>query len=285
MSMTLSASELLGSVETVLRNSGIAEWREEARWILEDVLGSPYSSIRAGLAPIPDENTIQRVLECARLRTSGIPLGHLLGSVIFFCHRFGVKPGVLISRPETEILVEQVLSLIDQNQWAVPNALDCYTGCGNIAISIALERPRTIVKGLDIDPAAISCAEENKLSLQAENVEFLKVDVEDYLRKTSDRFHLVTANPPYVRSADIPYLQPEIANHENHLALDGGPDGLDHIRILSCFARRVLRPDGFLFTEIGSEQEDCAREIFTEWKSVDFVKDLSGISRVLIARP
>jgi len=284
-SATLSASELLESVETVLRNSGIREWREEARWILEEILGSTYTSIRADLAPIPDENAIRRILECAGLRTSRIPLGHILGSVIFYGLRFHVRPGVLIPRPETEILVEKALQLIDQHQWSVPRILDCYTGCGNIAIAIAKERPQVIGTGLDIDPMAVSCAEENKLNLKTKNVEFLQVDVEEYLRATADRFHLVTANPPYVCSVDIPGLQREILDHENHIALDGGQDGLEHIRTLGRFARRVLSPDGFLLSEIGAGQRENAVEIFSEWKSVDFVEDFDGIPRVLVAQP
>lgn len=279
-----SAEELLNEVEGRLRQAGIEDAAIEARRIVEEVLGTDYSKIRAGLAHNPSASEIDKAFKYAEKRISGVPLAYVLCHTDFYGCRIMLLPGVFIPRPETEILVDAVIGLLDKHSWPEPKILDLYTGSGCILLAIKSARPNIKGFGMDIDTKSISIASANKIASKAAGLDFGYCPTE-FIGSTGMKFHIVTANPPYIPTADIPFLQREVADHENRVALDGGPDGLNHLRILAENAPDVIIPGGYLLCEIGAGQKDDVEKIFSEWKIVDFVPDLAGHPRVLIAQP
>jgi release factor glutamine methyltransferase len=281
---SLSAENLLGAVEKKLREGGIDGALTEARWIVEDVLDADYSKIKAGMVPCPAHTLIEKAFGYVEERLSGTPLAYVIGYTEFYGIHIKLEPGVLIPRPETEILVETAIRLLDENQWSEPKILDLYTGSG--CIILAIKAARQNVSGLcyDSDDKAILCATLNRDKAGVDNVIFIHNDVEG-IASSGRQFHLVTANPPYIRSGDIALLQPEIVKHENHLALDGGLDGLKHLRFLAQNAQQAILPGGYLICEIGYDQKKNCEQLFADWSSIAFVGDLEHHPRVLVAQP
>ncbi len=282
---TSPAEEFLETVTQRLKDEGIEEYRQEGHIIAESVLETDYTKIRAGLADIPTAEHEDRVDDILSRRLSGEPLAHILGFAHFYGHKFRVASGVLVPRPESEVLVEAVVSAIDLLEAESPRILDLYTGCGNILISILLECKRASGLGIDYDSVSLDCAQQNREIPGASGAEFRLSDVIDELGKLEREFNIVTANPPYIATDEISDLQVEVLKHENYDALVGGADGLDHFRVLADGVQRILIQGGLLFCEIGYRQEESVADIFKKWGDVGFIPDLNGIMRVLIARP
>lgn len=277
-----TAQDLLAFLREEMAGGGVEQARTEARWIVEDVLGCGYSSVLAGLAPNPTSEQSQAALDILNSRLMGKPLAHVLGYTEFYGLRFKVAPGVLVPRPETEMLVETALKILEKENWREPWILDLYTGCGNVLLSIMSEMPMARGAGIDADPVALACAEENREILNCPNAVFAHGNVREVLDKLDQKFHLLTANPPYVATDEISGLDPEV-KAESRIALDGGPDGLSELRVLAEKGRGVLAADGLLLCEIGADQAEKVRRTFSDWKYVDIIKDLTGRDRILIA--
>jgi len=278
------ALQLSHDIERILLQDGIRESRAEAMLIVEHVIGCDRARILSGLAGDVALEQTQRAYEIVCGRLSGAPLAHILGYAWFYSHRFRMAPGVMVPRPETEILVDESIKIIDKaNEPA--RVLDLYTGCGNVILSVALEKAGIQGTGVDIDPVALDCARLNLADLECDSVLFLLADAEEFLGNSPRKYHLVTANPPYIPHSEIERLQPEVRLHENSIALNGGADGLDHYRMLAGKTPSAILPGGTLLAEIGAGQEKTISGIFSGWSSVRFVPDLNGISRVLVARP
>ena len=190
----------------------------------------------------------------------------------------------LVPRPETELLVETVLGLVKGRSAEGPpcTIADVGTGCGAIAVALALHLPGARIWATDVSPAALEVARLNCVRLGVQDrVELLPGDL---LSPLPGRVDIIAANLPYVRDADIPDLAPEIRDHEPLSALAGGPDGLDVVRRLLAGVGGYLRPRGAVVLEIGLGQAEPA--VFLAWKhlpgsAVDLVRDFAGIERVL----
>jgi release factor glutamine methyltransferase len=282
---TSPAEEFLETITQRLKDEGIEEYRQEGHIIAESVLETDYTKIRAGLAGIPTGVHEEKIEDILSRRRQGEPLAHILGFAHFYGHRFRVASGVLVPRPETEVLVEAAVSAIDSLETENPRILDLYTGCGNILISILIECKRASGLGIDYDSVSLDCAVQNREIPGASGAEFRLSDVIEELGKLEREFNIVTANPPYIAADEVSDLQVEVLRHENYDALVGGHDGLDHIRVLADGVQRILVPGGLLLCEIGYQQEESVAEIYKYWGDVQFIPDLNGIARVLKARP
>ena len=203
------------------------------------------------------------------------PLAYILGWREFYGRRFRVRPGVLIPRQDTEILLETALELTKTGP-----VLDLGTGSGCLAATIKLERPDLIVHATDISDLALDVARENAENLGAQ-VEFVR---SDGFEAISDQYELIVTNPPYV--ADHEVLMPEVALHEPSNALYAGPTGLEFYMRLASEAGQHLLPNGILAMELGHTQAIAATRVFVEqgWHKVEIRKDLSGIDRVLVVQ-
>jgi release factor glutamine methyltransferase len=217
------------------------------------------------------------------------PLAYIVGGREFYGRWFRVRPGVLIPRQDTEILVEVALEAIDAleerrdpDDFDALRILDIGVGSGAIAVTLKLERPETDVMAVDVSLAAISTARENAELLEA-NVEISASDLFGKLEEY--RFDLVVSNPPYIAESET--LSPEVAEHEPSMALFSGPTGLEIYRRLANEAKGRLTDSGSLIVEVGHTQAAAVKALFEEagWTHLLTKQDLAGIDRVLAFRP
>ncbi len=212
-------------------------------------------------------------------RRGAVPIQHLRGSQEFFGRNFAVTPDVLIPRPETEHLIEEVLRL-HPDRSAPLRIADAGTGSGILAVTLALEYPRSSILALDISPEALAIAHRNATALNARNVRFAQSDL---LAATSERFDLIVSNPPYIPLTEASELHPQVRDHEPHLALFGGPDGHDIYRRLIPLARAQLQPGGWLLMETAGRTATFD-QLLHGWREVHYVNDLQGIQRIAVLR-
>lgn len=209
------------------------------------------------------------------------PIAYILGEREFWGRPFAVTPDVLIPRPETELIVEEALELFRGGRG--PGVIiDVGTGSGCLAVSLALEFPDARVIATDISFAALSVARRNaERNGAADRIDFR---LGDLLEPVSERADLIVSNPPYVASGDAPGLVPEVREHEPHVALFGGADGLIVYARLFPAASTRLSPGGRLIVEVGYDQDDRVARIAARdgWTLSHVRQDLQSITRTLI---
>ncbi len=275
------AGELLAAARQALRAGGVANPALEARLLLAAVLDRPH--LEVGLAPELEvaPAAAARFTSDVAQRARRIPLQHLTGDTEFYGRRLWVEPGVLIPRPETEVVVECAL-----RAGPAGPALDWGCGAGPIAVTLASEVPGRSVVALDLAPAAARLTARNA-ALHGVDRQVHTVVSDGYEALAAGaRFELIVANPPYIAAADIGRLSPEVRDHDPHLALDGGADGLALMRCVVDGARRHLSPGGVLVVEMGDGQAPAVSALMRAagFQRVEVFRDLSGRERVCIAR-
>lgn len=208
------------------------------------------------------------------------PMAYIVGEREFWGRRFEVTPGVLIPRPETELIVEEALSLFRDR--APGCIIDLGTGSGCLAVSLAGEFPDARVIATDISMAALGVARRNAAMNGVEaRIDFRLADLLDGVSECAD---LIVSNPPYVASGDAPGMVPEVREHEPHVALFAGNDGLHVYRRLFPSAKPRLRPGGHLILEVGYDQDGAVIAIASAsgWTFSHHRQDLQGITRTLV---
>lgn len=216
-------------------------------------------------------------------RTAGEPMQYITGSAEFFGLPFSVGPGVLIPRPETEHLVEEVIRLARETQANPLRIADIGTGSGIIAVALAHALPHTQIDAVDLSSQALHIARENaEHNHVADRIRFHEGDLLAPL--AGERFHIIASNPPYIPSADHDSLAVEVRKHEPHTALFAGEDGLAIYRRLIPDAREHLHPNGWLVIEIGFGQQKQIGELFQKhgYHRIYFQADYQQIPRVAI---
>lgn len=230
--------------------------------------------------------------ELVRRRASGEPVAYILGHKGFFKHTFKVTPAVLIPRPETESMVEEVLAWANSSQdehVARLRVVDFGTGSGCIGLSLMAEMNEARLLAVDVSQPAIEVATENAVSLGvADRTSFVVSDVgeltqQDVMSEFGALADAVVANPPYI-AADDSNVEENVRKYEPQSALFSGKDGLSHIRQWSMKAAEITRAGAFVIFEIGHEQGRAAKEIFESvghFKDIEIQKDLSGKDRFI----
>ncbi|MBQ4481174.1 MAG: peptide chain release factor N(5)-glutamine methyltransferase [Victivallales bacterium] len=254
-----------------LQDGGVKNAFQEARWMLQ-----------LAERNVTDEVELASLLEawtCRRL--AGEPFQYVVGSVEFYNIELAVGPGVLIPRPETELLVEHALQLlVDAPQDT--EVLDLCTGSGAIPLALSHERPDLDYIGIDLSPEALKWAELNCAKLHPPHCHFLRGDLFAPLGQPHPRFHLITANPPYVSPDEYRKLPSEVKDFEPRLALEAKDDGLALEKRIADEARNHLLPGGWLLLEIGEMQalriHDCLQVL--GYEEIAILKDLSGRDRI-----
>lgn len=216
-------------------------------------------------------------------RATGEPIAYIFGRRAFYDREFRVSSAVLIPRPETELLVEMA---IESAQAARPDctAADIGTGSGAIAVTFAAHVRHAQVHAVDVSPAALAVAATNAAA-SGVTVTFHQGDLLRPLLDSGVRLDLLLANLPYIASDEVPTL--DVSRHEPTLALDGGPDGLDLIRIMMRDAPEILRPNALVLLEIGAAQSEAAAQVVRDalpaGSAVEIVRDLAGLDRIIRA--
>jgi release factor glutamine methyltransferase len=260
------------------RLEGIADNpRQEARLLLAHALGLTRNDlIRDPNRPVDTacyEDLLNR-------RTGHEPLALIVGWREFWSLSFAVSPATLIPRPDTETVVEAALARFTGRP-APRRILDLGTGTGCLLLALLTEFPSAFGIGLDVAPDAVALAKANAARLGlADRSAFVAADWTDPIL---GRFDLIVSNPPYIREADIAGLMPEVAAHEPHRALDGGPDGFDAYRTIVPRLARRLEPDGAAVLELGVGQANYVADLARRaGMAVSLRLDLAEIARAMV---
>lgn len=252
--------------------------QQEAKWIIEHTFRE--YKLRKECSHIPDQ-AAKKIDALLQRRINGEPLQYLLGNTEFHCLELLVGPGVLIPRPETEILVEEALRLYP----GYGIVCDLCTGSGAIPLAMAKNLLQTSFLACDLSEQALHWARLNQQKNHLSNVAFYQGDLFQSF-PPDVRFSLLTANPPYVSRQEYAELPSVVRDYEPELALLSGEDGLDLVRRIIREAPRYLLPDAWVLIEIGSTQGQAVRDLLhhDNWCEVRIRKDYSGHDRIAIAR-
>ena len=267
-----------------LEKKGVSAHQREAEEMLSSVLNLDRVGLYTSLDRPMDEKELHTYKEMLKRRIKGEPLQYITGFEQFWKYRFKVGPEVLIPRPETEVLVAQAIGFLDQLNEDTPLICDVGTGSGAILLSILADRPQTQGIGTDVSLPALKVAHENSELLKVnERCQLVCTSLMDALRQ-EERFNLITANMPYVKTDEIQSLQQEV-KREPITALNGGKDGLFWISKLVIQAPRYLKRGGMLAIELAPEQREKALLLFKGrgLGGIKVVEDQWGRSRVITA--
>jgi release factor glutamine methyltransferase len=281
--VTLTLLKAWQGAKARLEAAGLAGPVIDARLLVEaaagatraDIVGDPYRELTG-----EQEATLDGYIARRERRE---PVSHILGRRGFWKIMLSVTPDVLTPRPDTETVVEYALrDFPERAPWTV---LDLGVGSGAILLAILAERPAAKGLGIDVSEEALAVARDNAAGLGlAGRLALLRGDWTVGLADES--FDLVVSNPPYIASAVIETLEPEVRDHEPRIALEGGPDGLAHYRVLAPEILRVLKPGGRFAVEIGYDQKAAVETLFREAGAVSLttIKDLADRDRVVAGR-
>ncbi len=254
------------------------EARALARLLLDAGTGTRFAHLIA-----PDDDVSPALEEklngWLRRVQAGEPLPYVLGRAPFFGREWQVEAGVLIPRPETELLVEAVL----EHAPGAAQVAELGTGSGIIAGTLALERSGWNIFATELSPVACAVAERNFESLGA-RVGLVQGRENDWLGPIEELAPLdcIVSNPPYIRADAIDGLQASVRDFEPHMALDGGQDGLNPYRQIAQGARELLGVGGFVALEVGWDQKAALESLFENWRRLQWHFDLAGIARTVV---
>lgn len=278
-----NALEFINSIASFLKEHSIPDAEREAALLFTFATGIDRVSLYRD-NPAVTEGAQKRLNEMITRRARREPIQYIIGHVEFFGLRIHVGPGVLIPRPETELLVEESLRQISVKKSGEKTlcVLDLCTGSGCIALAMAKKLPSARVVGVDSSPDALTYARENALKNGIGNITFLEDPLFEPVKGMT--FDAILSNPPYIKSADMEALAPEIRDWEPGGALDGGTDGLRFYRLILKDAGSYLKPGGFVALEMGAGQSESVALIAREngLSPIKTIKDYAGIERVIV---
>lgn len=254
--------------------------RLDCEILLCNILKQPHYFLYAHSDVVVEQRDIVDFNSLISKRANGFPVAYLIGEKEFWSLRLQVNQHTLIPRPETELLVEQALALIENiNNCKI---LDLGTGSGAIALAIARERPDCSVTATDISLPTLAMAQQNAGLLGIRNVQFIHSDW--YASLTSQSFDLIVSNPPYVESGDSGFINGDI-RYEPRVALDGGSFGLDAFRRIVPGSNMYLKSGGKLLFEHGHAQGELIRELLHANRFIEILtrQDYAGLDRITLA--
>lgn len=256
---------------------------DEKELLFTRVLGCGRTQLYLERERKPGPAALSAIAGVLRRRAAGEPLEYILGTAEFMGREFSVNKDVLIPRPETELLAEAVIAYCRRKGPQEISILEIGTGSGAIAVSLAAAVPQARVIATDISDAALAMAGENARRHRcASRIELVRADI---FPLPGPAFDIIVSNPPYVRSADIEALEPEV-RWQPSAALDGGADGLVFYRRIIESAGGYLRRPGRLFFEVGFDQCAAVKEMIVSSKKFEVnevIRDYNTIQRIIIA--
>jgi len=276
--------ETIRSVRTrviaLLKEYGIHNPVKESELMIEKVLSCNRTFVLSSPESSVSEKQLKELIEMSLLRCNfRIPLQYILGNEVFYGYHIEVGRGCLVPRPETELLVENVLNKCNRGTF-----LDWGTGSAAVSVALLGEAPGLSGAAVDRSPAALLWAWKNlKFNSVLDRCVVIHNSDPCRLPFRESSFELIVSNPPYIQRSDNPELMPEVLWHEPLIALNGGEDGLDYYYILLDLAKRLLKKKGRIVLEIGGERqkEILEKQYFAELELEDIINDYSGISRIM----
>jgi release factor glutamine methyltransferase len=254
--------------------------------LLAHALGMPRMKLYLSFERALSQEQLDAVRALVQRRGRREPLQQITGSAAFCGLELAVNPQVLAPRPETELLAERAWKFLQQSSalHSAPAALDLGTGSGCLAIALAVKVPSAAIHATDASAEALALARENAARHHA-GIQFHHGDLFAALPPAA-RFRLIVSNPPYIPTARLDTLEPEVRDHEPRQALDGGADGMDFYRRIAAEAGAFLEADGRLMLELDEDGPEKAAEIFRQqnWIVEGIESDYNQRPRILIAR-
>jgi release factor glutamine methyltransferase len=282
---TRTIAEARRALAAKFRAGGLDTPDLDARILVGHALGLDHGALAAAAARrlgADEENTIAAL---ANRRLTGEPVARILGFKEFWSLPLRVDAATLVPRPETETVVEAALAALDTGG---PRArklriADLGTGSGALVLALLSELPNAFGVGTDSSTKALVVARDNARRLAQRRARFVACDMAAALRGP---FDAIVSNPPYIASGDIATLAPDVRDFDPHLALDGGPDGLDFYRAIAATAPILLAPGGVLVVELGVGQAELVGHLFAAAGLAPSPPrpDLNGTPRALVAR-
>lgn len=289
--MSISLSDFVTELTALFARSGLDEPRREVRLFLREIAGlEPEIQFTKSKMRISEQQALNwRKLAGRRARRE--PLAYLTGTAWFYGRSFQIMPGLLVPRQDSEVLIEAALAeLPEPRRQQGLQILDTCCGCGCLGLTLLaeLEKHKDIrLHLLDSSETAVQTAEQNAVRLELQNrCTFEQGDIWPVCAfAAKNRFDLIICNPPYIATADIAGLMPEVRDFESHTALDGGEDGLAFYRRIAKEYRHYLEPEGIMVLELGAGQAEAVAELFAaETDRLAFYPDYGGHLRALVLR-
>ena len=282
-------AELLQATTDFFFKKSVDEARLSAELLLAHALGCSRMSLYTQYDRVPGESQRAAFREMVRQRGEHVPVAYLVGKAWFYALEFTVNRDVLIPRPDTETLVEQVISSVrGKPGWETPGILDLCTGSGCIAVTLAKNLPTATVTATDLSEKALVVARGNAAEHKVgERIAFLQGDLWEAVDKMSPpaMFHVIASNPPYVPTSGIAGLMPSVRDHEPRIALEAGKDGHAFHRRIIAEAKGHLHDEGLLIQEMQFDQREGLVKIYEEagWlESVRVLRDAAGHPRCVV---
>jgi release factor glutamine methyltransferase len=282
----MTVSQVIQRSTEFLARHGVESARLHAELMLAHVLQMPRLQLYLNFDRVLTDTELDALRAMVKRRSAREPLQHILGLTNFCGLDLEVNRDVLVPRPETELLAERACSVLAGMAGANPVVLDFGTGSGCLAVVIATRFPVAQVHATDVSEPALTVARRNAARHGvAERIQFHRADGLATLPPEL-RFDLLVSNPPYIPTAQIASLQPEVRDHDPHVALDGGPDGLRFFRLLAAEAPAFLKPGAVAVLEFGDGQAAAVQALFQAhgWQIMAVEPDEAGTPRLLVAR-
>ena len=286
--MAKKIGDVLDRADEYLKKHEVRKPRLDAEVLLADLINTERIKLYVNFDYPLTKKQLEAYRSRLKRRAKGVPVSYITGSVDFMSLEFKIRPGVLIPRPETEELVENILGFCRDRGWSEPRIADLGTGCGAIMISLLRYLPESRAVGTDVEEEAVELARENikKHELGERAAALTGSWAEPLLPEKEGELDIVVSNPPYIASGEMEDL-PRRVKEEPRRALEAGPDGLKCYRELIPQGENLLREDGLLALEIGREQgEDIISLLEKEdgWHSLEIKQDGTGRDRFVFAR-
>ena len=256
----------------------------DARVLVGHALSLDHAALATAGERLLDRKEQEAIADFARRRLAREPVARIVGSKEFWSLTLAIDSSTLVPRPETETVVDAALAAIDADgpRTRALRIADLGTGSGALLLALLSELPNAFGVGTDISLGALSRARANAQRLRFTRAAFLACDMATALRGP---FDLIVSNPPYIASADLVTLAPEVRDFDPGAALDGGPDGLNYYRLIAASAAALLEPGGAIVVELGVGQAPAVTALFSEARLAPAPPrlDLHGLPRALTA--
>lgn len=266
-----------------LKEAEIESYILESQLLLSKVINKDRLFIMVNKDYKLSDEEIKKYLKLINIRKEKMPIKYILGTCEFMGLPFKIKEGVLIPRPDTEILVEKSIEVIKKNNYK--NISDVCCGSGIIGISLAAFINKINVDCFDIESVPLEVTYENiKLNKLEERVKVFRSNLLEYAIKNSIKYDMIVSNPPYIKKNEIMDLMEDVKNYEPHVALDGGDDGLYFYKMIVEQSKDILNNEGSIAFEIGYDQKEEVSYILESngFVNIESYKDLAGLDRVVI---
>ena len=277
----MNIENALNEGKKILKKGDIKSLNLDSEILLSKVIGKDRKFIILNHDRVLKKVYFNNFISLIKERSNGKPIAYLLERKSFWNHEFEIKEGTLIPRPDTELLIEEVLKFTKKKNKL--KVLDIGAGSGCVILSILEEKKDFHGIGIDISKKSVDLSKRNAFHLSLKNrVKFIKSDVDNF---NIGKYDLIISNPPYIKRSNLKYLNKDVANFEPKLALDGGIDGLSGFRKVIRKSSELIKINGKLFLEIGFDQK---KEVKKMLKSKGFyinkvLKDYAGKDRCIVS--